>query len=111
MLFLKGGAPVTGHKHRLINRMNVPWQSNLHLARDLEPVVGTSGFTVQVGARRIRAEFRGEGCEIRLVKGQTDPYQVWVSVGYQKLGPAPVVIALCPADLAHTEWRIDLDAA
>ena len=95
---------------RMHNRTNSRWVSNLHLAADLEPVPAESGFSVRVGDRLVRAEFRGEGCEIAVVEGETDPYQGWVTVGYLELAPAPVVSATCPADLVDTEWRIDLNA-
>ena len=97
-------------KDRLINRTNSPWLSNLHLAPDLVPVIEGPGFSVRVGDRFVRAEFRGEGCTLGVVKGETDPYQGWVSPSYLQLAPAPVVSATCPADLVDSEWRIDLDA-
>ena len=97
-------------KDRLANRTNSPWVANLHVAADLEPRVEQSGFSVRIGDRLIRAEFRGKGCELDVVKGETDPYQGWVTVGYLKLAPAPVVTASCPAGLVDTEWQIDLDA-
>ena len=97
-------------KDRLINRTNSPWLSNLHLAPDLVPIVERSSFSVQVGDRLVRAEFRGEGCTLGVAKGETDPYQGWVSPSYLQLAPAPVVSATCPADLVDSEWRIDLDA-
>ena len=97
-------------KDRLINRTNSPWLSNLHLAPDLVPIVEGSSFSVQVGDRLVRAEFRGEGCTLGVAKGKTDPYQGWVSPSYLQLAPAPVVSATCPADLVDSEWRIDLDA-
>ena len=98
-------------KDRLINHTSSVWSSNLHLAADLVPVVAGSGFSVQVGDRLVRAEFRGENCELSVVKGATDPYQGWISTGYLQLEPAPVVSASCPADVVDTEWRINLDAA
>ena len=97
-------------KDRLINRTNSPWLSNLHLAPDLVPIVEGSSFSVQVGDRLVRAEFRGEGCTLGVTEGETDPYQGWVSPSYLQLAPAPVVSATCPADLVDSEWRIDLDA-
>ena len=98
-------------KDHLINHTSSHWLSNLHLAADLVPQVEDSSFSVRVGDRLVHAEFRGEGCELQVTKGETDPYQGWVSTGYLQLAPAPVVSASCPADLIETEWRIDLDAA
>lgn len=95
---------------RLINHTRSPWVSNLHLAPELVPVVEGTGFSVHVGERLVRVEFEGEGCELSVTKGATEPYQGWVTVGYQKLEPAPVVSASCPADLVVSEWRMDLDA-
>ena len=57
----------------------------------------------------VRGEFRGEGCEISAVRGETDPYQGWVSVGYLELILATVVVATCPADLVETSWHITFE--
>ena len=95
-------------KDRLYNRTNKPWLSNLHLAAGLVPEVDGSGFTVQVGNRTVRAEFKGLGCELILTKGEIEPLQGWVSTGYLELAPAHVVSALCPANLIESEWVITI---
>ena len=94
---------------RLNNRTSFPWQSNLHLASDLIPEIGDSGFSVIAGDLTVRGEFSGEGCEISAVRGETDPYQGWVSVGYLELAAASVVVATCPADLVESSWRITFE--
>ncbi len=93
-------------RDRLYNRTSSRWQSNLHLAPDLDPVINTSGFLVQVGDVLVRAVFEGDGCQIDMARGDTDPYQGWVSVGYLEMTPATVVRATCPPDLVDTSWRI-----
>ena len=95
-------------KDRLYNRTNKPWLSNLHLAVGLVPEVDGSGFTVQVGNRIVHAEFKGLGCELILTKGDTEPYQGWVSTGYLELTPAHTVSALCPAKLIESEWLVTI---
>ena len=91
---------------RLRNRTGLGWQSNLHLAPDLDPVLTASGFAVQVEGIRVEAVFEGEGCELDAVRGETDPYQGWVSVGYLQMTPGAVVRATCPSDLAESAWHI-----
>ena len=91
---------------RLHNRTNSRWQSNLHLAPDLDPEITESGFVIGAGELTVHADFRGEGCELVVARGETDPYQGWVSVGYLKLTPASVVSALCPAELVESSWHI-----
>ncbi len=61
---------------------------------------------VQAGNLSIEATFAGNGCELDQVRGQTDPYQGWVSVGYRELTPATVITATCPPDLVETAWHI-----
>ena len=97
-------------KDRLYNRTNKPWLSNLHLAVGLVPEVDGSGFTVQVGNRIVHAEFKGLGCELILTKGDTEPYQGWVSTGYLELTPAHTVSALCPAKLIESEWLVKIES-
>ena len=63
----------------------------------------------KAGDLTVRAEFRGEGCEISAVRGETDPYQGWVSVGELKMTPATVVIATCPPDLVESSWDITIE--
>ena len=94
---------------RLNNLTNSRWQSNLHLAPDLIPEVSESGFMVSAGDLAVHAEFNGEGCEISAVRGETDPYQGWVSVGYLEMTPATVVIATCPPDLVESSWHITFE--
>lgn len=94
---------------RLSNWTDSPWQSNLHLAPDLLPQVSETGFVASVGDLTVRVEFRGDGCEIAAVRGETDPYQGWVSVGELEMTPATVVIATCPADLVESSWDITLE--
>ena len=91
---------------RLYNRTRYRWQSNLHLAPDLHPVITGSGFVVQVGDFSVEADFEGDGCDVDMVRGETAPYQGWVSNGYLEMTPATVVRASCPADLVDTSWRI-----
>ncbi len=91
---------------RLYNRTNHRWQSNLHLAPDLDPVLTDSGFQVRVDDLWVEAVFEGEGCEMDMVRGATDPYQGWVSVGYLEMTPATVVRASCPAYLVESSWHI-----
>ena len=92
----------------LYNETSSWWQSNLHLAPDLDPVITTSGFVVQVGEFSVHADFQGNGCDIDMVRGETDPYQGWVSIGYLEMTPATVVRATCPADVVETSWRIEI---
>ena len=94
---------------KLKNRTDFPWQSNLHLAPDLIPEISETGFMVTAGELTVRGEFSGEGCEITAVRGETDPYQGWVSVGYLELAPASVVVATCPAELAESSWHITFE--
>lgn len=95
-------------RDRLHNRTDSRWQSNLHLAADLHPVITGSGFVVQVGDLSVHAEFEGDGCGIDMARGETDPYQGWVSIGYLEMTPATVVRASCPADLVESSWHITL---
>ena len=94
---------------KLQNLTDFPWQSNLHLAPDLIPEIGESGFVVDAGGLTVRGEFSGEGCKISSVRGETDPYQGWVSAGYLELEPATVVVATCPADLVESSWHITFE--
>lgn len=91
---------------QLNNLTEFRWQSNLHLGPDLIPEISDTGFVVSADDLTVRGEFRGEGCEISAVRGDTDPYQGWVSVGYLELTPATVVVATCPADLVGSSWHI-----
>ena len=91
------------------NLTDFRWQSNLHLAPDLIPEISESGFVVNAGDLTVRGEFSGEDCEISAVRGETDPYQGWVSVGYLKMTPATVVIATCPPDLVESSWDITFE--
>ena len=94
---------------RLHNLTELQWQSNLHLAHDLMPVMSDTGFVVETDDLTVRGEFSGEGCEITAIRGETDPYQGWVSVGYLELAPATVVVATCPADLVESSWYITFE--
>ena len=94
---------------RVDNRTEYPWQSNLHLAPDLVPEIGETGFVVEAGSLTVRGEFSGEGCEISTARGETDPYQGWVSAEYLELIPASVVIATCPAGLVESSWDITFE--
>ena len=90
------------------NRTSHRWQSNLHLAPDLHPVITTSGFVVEVGEFSVHADFEGGGCDIDMVRGETEPHQGWVSIGYLEMTPATVVRATCPADVIETSWHIEI---
>ena len=94
---------------RLNNRTDSSWQSNLHLAPDLIPEISEAGFVVQAGDLTVRAEFSGDGCNISTARGETEPHQGWVSIGYLEMTPATVVIATCPADLVESSWHITFD--
>ena len=91
---------------RLYNRTGSGWQSNLHLAPDLHPVITASGFVVEAGDLVVVAAFQGEGCAVGMVRGETNPYQGWVSTSYLQTTPATVVTASCPRDLVETAWEI-----
>ncbi len=91
---------------RMDNLTEFQWQSNLHLAPDLIPEISDRGFIVTANKLTVRGEFTGEGCELSAVRGDTDPYQGWVSVGYLELAPATVVVATCPAGLVESSWHI-----
>ena len=88
------------------NRTRHKWQSNLHLAPDLDPTLTPSGFVVRVGDLSVEATFEGKGCLIDQVRGRTDPYQGWISVGYRELIPATVVRATCPPHLVGSTWHV-----
>ena len=94
---------------KLNNLTDFHWQSNLHLAPDLIPEISETGFTVNAEDLNVRGKFSGEGCEISAVRGKTDPYQGWVSIGYLEMTPASVVIATCPPDLVESSWHITLE--
>ena len=94
---------------KLTNLTDSRWQSNLHLAPDLIPEISETGFMVSAGDLAVRAEFSGEGCGISTVRGETNPYQGWVSVGYLEMTPATVVIATCPPDLVESSWHITFE--
>ena len=94
---------------RLNNLTDSRWQSNLHLAPDLTPEISETGFVVSAGDLTVRAEFSGDGCDISETRGETDPYQGWVSVGYLEMTPATVVIATCPSDLVESSWHITFE--
>ena len=94
---------------RLNNLTDSPWQSNLHLAPELIPEISETGFVVNAGDLTVRGEFSGEGCNISAVRGETEPYQGWVSVGYLEMTPATVVVATCPADLVESSWHITFE--
>ena len=94
---------------QLNNLTEYRWQSNLHLAPDLDPTIGETGFVVSAGDLTVRGDFRGEGCELSTIRGETDPYQGWVSVGYLELTPATVIVATCPADLVESSWYITFE--
>ena len=94
---------------RMDNLTEFQWQSNLHLAPDLVPEISDTGFVVRADDLTVRGEFSGDGCEISTVRGETDPYQGWVSVGYLELTPATVVVATCPADLVESSWYITFE--
>ena len=94
---------------KLNNLTDSPWQSNLHLAPELIPEISETGFVVNAGELTVRGEFSGEGCNISAVRGETEPYQGWVSVGYLEMTPATVVVATCPADLVESSWHITFE--
>ncbi len=94
---------------KLDNRTESQWQSNIHLAPGLIPEISETGFVITAGELTVQAEFSGEGCRISAVRGETDPYQGWVSAGYLELAPASVVVATCPADLAESSWHITFE--
>ena len=94
---------------KLNNLTDFRWQSNLHLAPDLIPEISDTGFVVSGGGLTVRGEFTGEGCDISAVRGETDPYQGWVSVGYLELAPATVVVATCPSELVESSWHITFE--
>ena len=94
---------------KLNNLTDSPWQSNLHLAPELIPEISETGFVVNAGDLTVRGEFSGEGCNISAVRGETEPYQGWVSVGYLEMTPATVVVATCPADLVESSWHITFE--
>ena len=94
---------------KLNNLTDFHWQSNLHLAPDLIPEITESGFEVIADDFTVRGEFNGEGCEISAVRGKTEPYQGWVSVGYLEMTPASVVIATCPSNLVESSWQISFE--
>ena len=94
---------------RLNNLTDSSWQSNLHLAPDLIPEISETGFVVRAGDLTVHAEFSGDGCSISTARGETDPYQGWVSTGYLEMTPATVVTATCPADLVESSWHITFD--
>ncbi len=94
---------------KLHNLTDSPWQSNLHLAPDLIPEISERGFVVNAGDLTVRGEFSDEECEISAVRGETEPYQGWVSVGYLEMTPATVVVATCPADLVESSWHITFE--
>ena len=94
---------------RLNNLTDSSWQSNLHLAPDLIPEISETGFVVRAGDLTVRAEFSGDGCKISKARGETEPHQGWVSVGYLEMTPATVVIATCPADLVESSWHVTFD--
>ena len=94
---------------KLNNLTDLHWQSNLHLAPDLIPEISQTGFVVNAGDLTVRGEFSGEGCEISAVRGETEPYQGWVSVSYLEMTPASVVIATCPPDLVKSSWHITFE--
>ena len=94
---------------KLNNLTDSRWQSNLHLAPDLIPEISERGFVVSAGDLTVRAEFSGDGCDISETRGETDPYQGWVSVGYLEMTPATVVIATCPSDLVESSWHITFE--
>ena len=93
---------------RFHNRTRSSWQSNLHLASGLDPVTTPSGFVVRVGDFLVQAVFEGQGCQVDMVRGETEPYQGWVSVGYLEVTPSTVVRATCPPDLVESKWTITL---
>ena len=95
-------------RDRVHNRTEHSWQSNLHLAPDLNPTPTGKGFLLRIGKTLVEAVFEGEGCAFDMVMGETDPYQGWVSLGYQKMSPAPVARASCPPDLVESTWKITL---
>ena len=94
---------------KLNNLTDSRWQSNLHLAPDLIPEISETGFVVSAGDLTVRAEFSGDGCDISETRGETGPYQGWVSVGYLEMTPATVVIATCPSDLVESSWHITFE--
>ena len=94
---------------KLNNLTDSRWQSNLHLAPDLIPEISETGFVVSAGDLTVRAEFSGDGCDISEIRGETNPHQGWVSVGYLEMTPATVVVATCPADLVESSWHITFE--
>ena len=94
---------------KLNNLTDFHWQSNLHLAPDLIPEITEMGFVVSADDFTVRGEFSGEGCEVSAVRGKTEPYQGWVSVGYLEMTPASVVIATCPPELVKSSWQISFE--
>ena len=98
-----------GIDDRVSNRTDLSWQSNLHLAPDLVPEIDGTAFVVDAGGLTVRGEFRGRGCYLSAVRGETDPYQGWVSAGYLEMLPATVVVATCPPDLVESSWDITFD--
>ena len=94
---------------KLNNLTDLHWQSNLHLAPDLIPEITEMGFVVSADDFTVRGEFSGEGCEVSAVRGKTEPYQGWVSVGYLEMTPASVVIATCPPELVKSSWQISFE--
>ena len=57
----------------------------------------------------MRGEFEGEGCGLEIIRGETDPYQGWVSLRYLHTTPASVVTASSPAGLVESAWRLRFD--
>ena len=96
---------------RFYNRTGSRWESNLHLAPDLDPILTSSGFTVMVDNLVVEAEFQGRGCDLEMVRGEVNPFQGWVSLSYLELTPAAVVRASCPSYRVETSWHITFNTA
>lgn len=98
---------------RIVDTVTGPQQqiyaSNLHFPNELQPVLTSNGFEVELKCGKIvRGVVEGEGVELELARGATDPMLGWESVGYLKLVPATTIRAIFGSSDLSVRWRIDL---
>ncbi len=80
--------------------------SSLHLAPDLEPVMRTDGFTIELGPNVVDARMLDDDCTVTATRGQENPLLGWYSTGYLRMEPTTAVRALCRGRSREIVWDI-----
>jgi hypothetical protein len=95
---------------RIVGSQDETFVGRLHFSHECEIEAAEKGVFVKRDGELLLRIVPPDGCEVRVSRGQREPFRGWETVAYGKMVPAPLIEAYVGGKDSEMVWELVFEA-